>query len=230
MDLYGQKGTCLPQKIIIHLIELFFLWLSFWLLFQHGGDIFANLLNIQNTISDSGVRRKILFGFNLITFFRFSYMMTFLLKRKIPWGEGLSVLFAFAIYYIGFSLFSISITKPIGWLEYFAIVLFIVGCVLNSGGEILRNNWKTKPENKGKLYTGGFFKYSSHINYFGDILWVTAYAIITGNIWALSIPLMLFCFFAFYNAPMLDNYLKEKYGKEFENYEAKTKMLIPFIY
>ncbi|MBK8492686.1 MAG: DUF1295 domain-containing protein [Saprospirales bacterium] len=38
--------------------------------------------------------------------------------------------------------------------------------VLNSGGEILRHQWKKKPENKGKIYTQGFFKYSRHINYF----------------------------------------------------------------
>jgi len=32
------------------------------------------------------------------------------------------------------------------------------------------------------------------------------------------------------NAPELDKYLKEKYGKEYDEYAGKTKMLIPFIY
>jgi len=44
------------------------------------------------------------------------------------------------------------------------------------------------------------------------------------------VPVFLFCFFAFYNAPELDKYLKEKYGKEYDQYAGKTKMLIPFIF
>ena len=102
--------------------------------------------------------------------------------------------------------------------------------VLNSAGEILRNQWKKSPENIGKIYTDGFFKYSRHINYFGDLLWVIAYAMITKNVWSISIPIFLFSFFAFYNAPKLDKYLKEKYGNDYDEYAKKTKMLIPFIY
>lgn len=157
-------------------------------------------------------------------------MMFFLLKRKIPWGESVSVPLAFALYFIGYVLFVLPIGLPIDGLDYFSVVLFITGCILNSAGEILRNIWKQEPEHKGKLYTHGFFKYSRHINYFGDILWVTAYALITRNWYAVSIPVFLFCFFAFDNAPKLDKYLKNKYGAAFEHYARTTKMLIPFIY
>jgi protein-S-isoprenylcysteine O-methyltransferase Ste14 len=157
-------------------------------------------------------------------------MMIFILKRKIPWEESVSVPLAFALYFIGFPLFALPISIPIDVIDYFAILLFIIGCILNSGGEILRNKWKKEPANKGKIYTQGFFKYSRHINYFGDILWVIAYALITKNVWSITIPLFLFSFFAFYNAPKLDKYLKEKYGNEYDDYAKKTKMLIPFIY
>jgi protein-S-isoprenylcysteine O-methyltransferase Ste14 len=101
---------------------------------------------------------------------------------------------------------------------------------LNSGGEILRDKWKKKPENKGKIYTGGFFKYSRHINYFGDLVWVSAYAILTRNLGPVIIPVLLFIFFAFINAPKLDRYLKQKYGKSYDDYASKTKILIPYIY
>jgi len=157
-------------------------------------------------------------------------MMFFLLKRKIPWAESFGVPFAFAIYYVGFSLFVLSSSEPLDGFDYSAIVLFILGCTLNTGGEILRARWKKNPDNKGKIYTKGFFKYSRHINYFGDILWVTAYALITRNLYAATIPAFLFCGFAFYNAPKLDKYLKSKYGNGYEEYKTKTKMLIPFIY
>ena len=119
---------------------------------------------------------------------------------------------------------------PVDYIDGFGVILFIFGSFLNTGGEILRNKWKKIPENKGKIYTKGFFRYSRHINYFGDLLWVSAYAIITRNWYSVSIPILLFCLFAFYNAPMLDRYLKERYGKDYDAYAAKTKMLIPFIY
>ena len=229
MDLYGQKSKSIPQKIVIHLIEILVLWLSYWILFQNGGNWFEDHLNIHNATGYAD-RRIIIFTFNIIIFLRIIYTMTFLIKRRIPWEESISVPLAFALYYVGYPLFVLSTSKPIDGFDYFAIALFIIGCVFNSGGEILRDQWKKKPENKGKIYTSGFFRYSRHINYFGDLLWVGAYAIITKNIWSITIPVFLFCFFAFYNAPKLDRYLKEKYGKDYDEYARKTKMLIPFIF
>jgi protein-S-isoprenylcysteine O-methyltransferase Ste14 len=229
MDLYGQKSKSIPQKIIIHLIEIILLWLSYWILFQNGGIWVENHLGITNSNGNID-RRVIIFLFNITIFVRLAYMMIFMLKRKIPWEESISVPMAFALYFIGFPLFVLPISEPIDGLDYFALAIFVVGCILNSGGEILRNQWKKNPENIGKIYTEGFFKYSRHINYFGDLLWVIAYAMITRNVWSITIPVFLFSFFAFYNAPKLDKYLKERYGKEYDEYAKKTKMLIPFIY
>ncbi|HTO14635.1 MAG TPA: DUF1295 domain-containing protein [Edaphocola sp.] len=229
MELYGKKSKSIPQKIVIHLIEILILWISYWILFQSDGAWIEKNLHIHSATENMG-RKTILFVFNIIIFLRLAYMMIFLLKRSIPWQESVSVPLAFAIYFIGYPLFVLPISAPLDGFDYFAIGLFIIGCVLNSGGEILRNEWKKKAENKGKIYTKGFFKYSRHINYFGDILWVTAYALVTKNWYSITIPIFLFCFFAFYNAPKLDKYLKSKYGEEYDNYARKTKMLIPFIY
>lgn len=229
MELYGQKSKSIPQKVVIHLIEILILWLSYLILFQNGGAWIEKHLHIHNATENID-RRIIIFIFNVIIFSRLAYMMIVLLKRKIPWEESVSVPFAFALYFIGYPLFVLPISAPIDGLDYFAIGLFIIGCVLNSGGEILRNEWKKKAENKGKIYTKGFFKYSRHINYFGDILWVIAYALITKNWYSIAIPIFLFSFFAFFNAPKLDKYLKSKYGKGYDEYAKKTKMLIPFIY
>lgn len=229
MDLYGQESKSIPQKIIIHIIEILLLWLSYAILFQGSGDWFARHFHIHNSDQYSD-RRIIIFAFNIIIFLRLAYMMLFLLKRKIPWEESISVPLAFALYFIGFPLFVLPVALPIDALDYFTIVLFVVGCILNSGGEILRNEWKKNPDNKEKIYTEGFFKYARHINYFGDILWVTAYALMTRNWYAATIPVFLFSFFAFYNAPKLDRHLKDKYGKGYDDYARKVKMLIPFIY
>lgn len=229
MELYGQQSKSIPQKLTIHVLEILLLWLSFWILFQDGGIWIENNLHIHNSIKFTD-RRIIIFAFSVITFFRIAFAMIVLLKRAIPWEESLSVPFAFALYFIGFSLFVLPTSKPIDLFDIFGIIIFVVGSVLNTSGEILRSQWKKNPENKGKIYTEGFFKYSRHINYFGDMLWVIAYAIITRNWFAVSIPILLFCFFSFFNAPKLDKYLKDKYGKSYDDYANRTKMLIPFIY
>lgn len=229
MELYGQHSKSLPQKIVIHLLEILLLWLSFWILFQNGGTWVESKFAMDNA-ADQLDRRILIFIFNVVTFARLGYMMVVLLKRKIPWEESISVPFAFALYYIGFSLFVLPTAKPLDIVDFLAIALFIVGSVLNSGGEILRDKWKRNPENQGKIYTAGFFRYARHINYFGDILWVIAYAVVTRNWYAAIIPAFLFCFFAFYNAPKLDSYLKRKYGTDYDSYASRTKMLVPFIF
>lgn len=229
MDLYGKKSKSIPQKGFIHLFELVFLGLSFWILFRGGGDWLEKHLHIINATGGEN-RRIIIFVFNIIIFLRLAFAMFFLVKRKMVWEETFSVSFAFGIYYVGFSLFVLPSSQGVDGFDYFAIALFLVGCLLNTGGEIMRDRWKKDPENKGKLYTGGFFRYSRHINYFGDLLWVSAYALVTNNWFAIIIPVFLFAFFAFYNAPELDKYLAAKYGKAYDDYAARTKSLLPFIY
>ncbi|MEO8820978.1 MAG: DUF1295 domain-containing protein [Ginsengibacter sp.] len=229
MELYGQKSKSIPQKVIIHLLEITFIYFSYKILFGSTGNFISDKLGIQNAVSGTA-RRKVIFAFTIIVFLRIAFMMLFLLKRKIPWEESVSVPFAFALYYVGFALFVLPIGKPIDGIDYCGIILFLVGSILNTGGEILRDCWKKDPANKGKLYTKGFFKYSIHINYFGDFLWVTAYAIVTRNWYSISIPIFLFCFFVFYNIPKLDQYLHQKYGSSFEDYAKRTKKFIPFIY
>jgi protein-S-isoprenylcysteine O-methyltransferase Ste14 len=86
------------------------------------------------------------------------------------------------------------------------------------------------PENKGKVYTGGLFRYAVHINYTGDVLWAAGFAAIAGNPWGWIVPIALFCFFKFFNAPMLDRHLSEHYGAEFDAYKSRTASMIPFLW
>lgn len=147
MELYGQQSKSIPQKIIIHIIEIILIWLSYSILFKNGGNWVENYLGIQNQ-DQSVTRRIVIFIFNIIIFLRLGYMMIFLLKRKIPWEESISVPMAFAVYYIGFSLFVLPTIKNIDLLDYFAIALFVLGCTLNTSAEILRKKKIKKMEGK----------------------------------------------------------------------------------
>ncbi|MGF7233088.1 DUF1295 domain-containing protein [Arachidicoccus sp.] len=229
MELYGKKSKSIPQKTIIILLELLLLTLAYWILFRGGGTVLLNKIGIHTQPGDLG-SRSIVFVFSFIVFIRLTFMMLYLLKRKILWEESLSVPFAFALYYIGFALLVYSRQSPIGGWDYFGIFIFLAGSLLNTLSELQRHFWKQQPEHKGMLYTKGLFAYAMHINYFGDLLWVSAYAIVTRNPYSVIIPAFLFCFFAFYNIPKLDSYLAEKYKAQFGAYRVKTKKFIPFIY
>jgi len=227
MDLYSKKDKSTAQKIVLIVLEIVILWVSYWILFDGG---YQQMFSSSAPRHGNDLRQIILFAFNLIVFFRICITIFYLLHRHMPWQEAFSIPFAFAIYYVGFALLGYKTERPFDFIDAIAGVLFITGSYLNTGSELMRNKWKKAPENKRKLYTTGLFKYSMHINYFGDILWVTAYAILTRNWYSCFIPAFIFSFFAFYNAPKLDKYLASKYGKQFDEYRKRTKKLIPFIY
>lgn len=229
MELYGKKSGSIPQKTTIILLELLLLALAYWILFLGGGTILLDKIGIYVQPGDYETL-AIVFAFSCIVFIRMTFMMLYLLKRKIPWEESLSVPFAFALYYIGFALLVYGRKSSTDEWDYFGILIFLVGSILNTFSELQRHLWKQYPGHKGMLYTKGLFAYSMHINYFGDLLWVSAYAIITRNLYSAFIPVLLFCLFTFYNIPKLDGYLAAKYKAQFDGYRAKTKKLIPFIY
>lgn len=225
MELYGKEDKSTAQKIILVALEIVIIYGSYWLLFSGG---YSKLFSTAAAGNEQ--RHWVLFLFNLIVFIRLCVTFFYLTKRHMPWAEAFSIPFAFATYYIGFALLGYKSPQVIDGIDLAGIFLFAAGSFLNTGSELLRNKWKKDPENKGKLYTKGLFRYSRHINYFGDILWVTGYAVVCRNWYAAIIPVSIFCFFAFYNAPKLDKYLATKYGGQFDDYRKKTKMLVPFIY
>ncbi len=225
--MYNQKDESYPQKTVLTILEIIIILISYWILFENG---YNKIFHPVNSVTGNYLRHEILFTFNIIVFIRMLFTTFRFLKRRMPWEEAFSIPFAFALYYIGFAMFGYRSDLNVGLVEIIAILLFLFGSFLNTGSELARDNWKRKPENKGHMYISGLFRYSMHINYFGDLLWVSAYALLTRNWYSISIPVFLFCFFAFYNIPKLDAYLKSKYREQFDSYQKKTKKFIPFIY
>ena len=229
MDLYAQKSQSIPQKTLIITLELIFLYVSYWILFQTGGNLLLSWMGGGEVSAPVG-RRMIIFLFSLIVFLRMGFTMIYLLKRRIPWEESISVSLAFTLYYVGFALLVLPTDKLLEVIDFIGIGLFSIGSFLNTFSELQRHFWKQQTENQGKLYTQGLFQYAMHINYFGDVCWVIAYTLITRNLYASIIPLFLIFFFVFYNIPKLDRYLASKYENDFDTYQKNTKKLIPFLY
>jgi protein-S-isoprenylcysteine O-methyltransferase Ste14 len=225
---YSYQGRSIPQKVLLVSVQTLLLGITGWLLLGSGLAALNRWFGWHLTIGDA-TRRALLFSFAAVVWARILFTQLYLLKRGIGWEEALSIPLAFMLYYFGFSLLGGTQIRPVDWLDGVAVAIFLGGSFINTCAEILRDRWKKRAENRGRLYTGGLFRYSRHINYFGDLVWVSGFALLTRNPWSIPIPVLLFLFFRFYNAPELDRHLREKYADEFPEYEKTTKMIIPFV-
>ena len=151
-------------------------------------------------------------------------------KRKIPWWEA-----AWGGGLIGFVLYAflsdgLRSSEPIGFVDALGALLYLTGSYLGTGSEYSRHVWKARPENRGHLYTEGLFQYSRHINYFGDLLLFGGFAVLTHQVWAGIVPLIMGLNFVLILIPAHDAYLASRYGTEFDDYARRTKKLIPLVY
>ena len=175
--------------------------------------------------------RQVILMFCLLFYVSRLFITVFVfLKRKMGWGEMLLVsgLMSFALF--SFAKVGGNNHQPVGALDCFSIFLYLLGSWLNTYSEYTRYTWKKQEVNKGRLYTEGLFRYSMHINYFGDVVLFSGFALITYSFSLLVIPLIMALNFIFFIIPRLDKYLAKKYGKEFNQYAERTKRFIPGIY
>ena len=181
-------------------------------------------------ISGRHLRRILISACLIIYFLRLQITAWIFQKRTWAWLETaiISIVIPFALYH--FAKVGGNNSQAIGSVEVIGILLYIAGSYINTHAEYARHVWKLKTENNGRLYTEGLFRLSMHINYFGDIVLFTGFAMITHRLGVFIIPLIMTVNFVFNIIPSLDRYLAKKYGDEFRAYSRKTKKLIPKIY
>jgi protein-S-isoprenylcysteine O-methyltransferase Ste14 len=228
MITYGQYSKSIPQKILVIVLEIVILWLSYMILFKGWGDQVLSWLKIYPT-GGNHLRHSLLFTMNILLFL--SYLATILVfvRRQITWAEAFNLPLAFALYYLGFSLLGYNTEQAVNWIDWFGVALVIIGLGMHFLAELQRHIFKKNPQNKGRLMTTGLWSISRHVNYFSDLVWVTGFSLITRNWWSVLIIIFLFSFFYFYNIPLQEKYLAQKYKEQFVEYKQRTKALIPFI-
>ncbi|TVQ23687.1 MAG: DUF1295 domain-containing protein [Spirochaetaceae bacterium] len=161
---------------------------------------------------------------------RMAVTVLMLLPRPMPASEAFVVGLWLLIIYITFGLLSLRNPEPFGVWGWIGLALFIEGSFINTVSEFQRLRFKRKPENRGKLYTGGLFSFAMHINYTGDIELAIGAALIAGHWLAGLIPVAMAALFVFVHIPRLDAHLAQKYGQDFQRYRESTAKLIPWIY
>jgi len=228
--MHGEQEISYVPRVTCTIVHCAFVVFVAWLYFGSGYQTVLEIFSRADTTAGNQARLFVMFSFSLILFLRLLFTLFVLLKRRFDWSEFGGVVFAVFIYQIIFGLLGAGEEKTLDWLDGIGIVLFVLGSFLNTGSEIQRYFFKKNPANKGVLYTGGMFSLARHINYFGDSLWVTAWAILSRNIWSIFIPILITAMFVFVFIPALTKHLKSHYGEDFDAWAKRTKAFVPFIY
>jgi protein-S-isoprenylcysteine O-methyltransferase Ste14 len=221
------------EKAVFTLGHLFIVLICVWFAIFDGLAELGNLFGQDWWLSD--IRRSyILLMCAFLYWVRHFITLFYLLVRKVEWPEVFGLLGFIALIEIGLLLVGGGAFRDFAiameWMDVIAIIFLLFGSYLNTFSEIQRKWWKNKSENKGHCYTKGLFKFSMHINYFGDTVMFTGWCLFTANLWTLILPLLMAGMFVFYHIPGLDSYLAKRYGKEFQDYSERTKKFIPFFY
>jgi steroid 5-alpha reductase family enzyme len=118
------------------------------------------------------------------------------------------------------------------WLDYIAIVVWIIGIIFEAGGDYQLSQFKKNPENKGKVLRTGLWKYTRHPNYFGDsAVWVSyaMFCIASGSYWpAAGSVIMILLIIKVSGVALLEKTLKDK-KPEYQEYIRKTSSFFPMF-
>jgi protein-S-isoprenylcysteine O-methyltransferase Ste14 len=227
--MHGEVETSMTTRYIILIAHVIILNFVTWIYFFGGIEIIG-LLSGLPLYPGNLTRRIILLSFGIIYFLRVILTLFYLLKRKIDLKETGAIIGGLIFYQVGFALTGATQSALVDPIDYVAIGIFIIGSFLNTGSEYQRKLFKDIPENKGKLYTGGLFRFARHINYFGDTVWIIGWALMTRNLFSAIMPILGILGFVFANIPMLSKHLEERYKEQYREWARRTKKFIPFVY
>ncbi len=152
----------------------------------------------------------------------FSYFQVFLLQGALIMVVSLPLL----------GVNSQSGSGGLNWMDYLGMVVFTIGFFFEAGGDYQLARFKKNPNNKGKLLTTGFWKYTRHPNYFGDssVWWSFGiFSIAAGSYWpVIGSVIMTLLIIKFSGVALLEKSLNES-KPQYRDYIRKTSPFFPWF-
>lgn len=122
--------------------------------------------------------------------------------------------------------------------SFAGVGVYLVGLVVEAVADAQQSLFRNKAENKGKLLTGGLWRYSRHPNYFGEMLvWIGIFVFSLSGVdgWrillAAASPASIILTLLFFSGiPTVEKRMDERFGKgkEYLEYKRRTSVLIPW--
>lgn len=121
--------------------------------------------------------------------------------------------------------------EGLGFLDYIGIIIWLIGFFFEAVGDYQLIRFKKKPENKGKIMTGGLWRFTRHPNYFGEaVMWwgifLIALSVRYGWTAVISPVVITFLLLRVSGVIMLEK--KYKDNEEYAEYARRTKAFLPW--
>lgn len=118
----------------------------------------------------------------------------------------------------------------IGWLAVTGLLVWLVGMIFETGGDLQLARFRSDPRNRGRVLDSGFWRYTRHPNYFGDacVWWGIYLAACTTPIAAFAIvsPIAMTWLLARGTGkPLMERHLSERPG--YAEYVRRTSGFVP---
>jgi steroid 5-alpha reductase family enzyme len=147
-----------------------------------------------------------------------SLYLVFWLQALLAWIISLPLLGAFAS------------NRPIGWLDYAGILLWLIGMAFEAGGDWQLARFRRNPANAGQVMDRGLWRYTRHPNYFGEFcVWWGFYliALSAGAWWAFPGPLLIsFLLLRVSGVTLLEKDIGKR-RPQYADYVLKTNAFFP---
>jgi len=203
-------GLEIRKILILTLVALWGLRLSLYLAWRNHGK--GEDFRYQKFRKDYGEHR----------YWWISFFQTFLFQGFIMW-------------LISAPLLGAQFYRPddkLGIFDFMGILLWIIGFVFETGGDLQLARFKANHANKGKVLDRGFWRYTRHPNYFGDAAVWCGYGFIClsagSYIPVLGSVLMIFLIIRVSGVVLLEKTLKDA-KPEYKEYIEKTSSFIPWF-
>lgn len=150
------------------------------------------------------------------------------------WWKSLYIVFglqAILAWIISLPLLAVTLgTTPLGWLDYVALSLWLVGLFFEAVGDQQLADFKSRPENQGQVMDRGLWRYTRHPNYFGEtcIWWgYFIFALAAGGWWSIISPLLMtFLLLKVSGVALLEKDMHER-RPAYRDYIARTNAFFP---
>lgn len=125
-------------------------------------------------------------------------------------------------------------TKPWGWLDFAAVLIWVISIVGEAISDQQLHRFRQQPENKGEVCRDGFWNYSRHPNYFFEWLhwWTYVLLAITAPFGWLTIlaPVAMWLFLnRVTGIPHTEAQAIKSRGQKYRHYQETTNAFFPWF-
>lgn len=146
--------------------------------------------------------------------------------EKVDIPTLITMLLFVGVFYALPAWFAFTNQTPLGYVSMaISLLLYIFGSLINTAADVQKMTAKSMG---AKLVSTEIWRSVRNVNYFGDLMRYSSFAVVSGSLWSAILPLTVL---ALYIPRILDKEksMSDKYS-DFSQYQQQSKRLIPWVW